>query len=437
MTHRQVSATIVALASLLAPRASGAQTLDDRSAPDAGLHIGGSVRTVAAAAQPVAPSPTPSIGAFDETLLRITFDAHPTDRLTFEAHLVQSYEYSGVASAFGPPTLGAFSLVAGDARYRALDASTDWVRTEHHAASLWIDRLNVKIRLPKADVTIGRQAIMFGKTYFWNPLDEFLPFDARQIDRDYKPGVDAVRVDVPTGPFSGVNLVVAVGREIGASGTYRSGDAFLDASWFGSAVLGRYYTTARGWDLATQAGKVYGGFEAGGGAVGEIAHLEVRGEATYLWALPGLALPAPLPGRLIESHLAATAGVGKRFENTLSLELEHFHNGAANSQNLDAALVAFAAGAAPQLSREISAITVGCEFRPILTGNFGVLHSWTDGSTLLQPTVTYSLSENSDLIVGTAVGIGPGPVVEGETTHVRSEFGSFPRAAFVEFKLYF
>lgn len=30
----------------------------------------------------------------------------------------------------------------------------------------------------------------------------FLAFDPAQFDRDYKPGVDAVRVDVPLGRFA-------------------------------------------------------------------------------------------------------------------------------------------------------------------------------------------------------------------------------------------
>ena len=94
-----------------------------------------------------------------------------------------------------------------------MDATTDWLQRSSQAASLWLDRPErPRCALPRADVTVGRQAITFGKAYFWNPLDEFLPFDARQIDRDYKAGVDAVRVDIPTSPFSGVNVVVAPGR---------------------------------------------------------------------------------------------------------------------------------------------------------------------------------------------------------------------------------
>jgi hypothetical protein len=436
-----VATTMCVLASLLLPRAAWTQTGDRGGTADdeAPLRIGGSFRTLVAAVKPVAveQGPAPAAGGFDEALLRITLSGRPTERLAFEAHFVQSYTYSSVTSTVGPATVAGFGLVVGDTRYRAIDATADWLTKTRQAASLWADRLDVKIRLPRADITVGRQAITFGKTYLWNPLDEFLPFDARQFDRDYKPGVDAVRVDVPTGRFSGVNLVAAAGREIDASGAYRGGAAVLDATWYGSAMFARYYTTVRDWDLTTQAGKVYGGYEVGAGVVGEIRRVEVRGEATYLWARPGLPLPAPLSGPLVESHLSAVVGIGKRFQNTLSLELEHFHNGAGSRHDLDAALVRYGAGVALQLSREITGMTVGYEFTPIVIGSFAALHSWSDGSTRLQPMLTYSLSANMDLLGGGVVGIGRAPIADVFATHARSEFGSTPRAVFLEFKLFF
>ena len=408
-----------------------------------GLEWGGSVRTLAGAvrSRPTAPDTSGAGGVFDQSLLRLTLDGHPTGHVAFEAHLVQSYTFSSSETGnaeLGAASLGAFGFGIGDSRYRALDAATDWLQRRSQTASLWLDRLNVRFTLPRADVTIGRQAVTFGKAYFWNPLDEFLPFDARQIDRDYKAGVDAVRVDIPAGPFSGINVVVAAGRELNAFGRYRTGDDGLAASWYGSAVLGRYFTTVRGWDAAVQAGKVYGGTQLGGGLVGEVRHLEVRAEAAYLWASPSVALPPPLSGRLIADALTAVAGVGRRFQNTLWIQLEHFHNGAATPDDLDAAFVQFATGAALNLSREITGLTVSYELTPVLTGQWATLRSWSDGSTLVEPSATRSLSDNSDLTAGAVLGFGRPPRrIDASTTHLRSEFGSFPRAVFAEMKLYF
>ncbi len=407
---------------------------------DAALQLGGSVRTLGAAVQgrAIGPATAPDVGGFSQTLLRLTAEARPSPRVAFEVHFVQSYSYASPSSGLQSGTSGGFGLAAGDSRYRALDATADWLGRPTQVASLWLDRLNVKLTLPSADITVGRQAISFGKAYFWNPLDEFLPFDARQFDRDYKAGVDAVRIDVPSGQFSGVNLVAAFGRELTPSGTSRDGDKALAASWYGSAALVRYFTTLHGWDAAGQAGKVYGGYQLGGAVAGEIKRLEVRGEAAYVWAMPNPPLPAPLSGRLIDDHLVAVGGVGRRFQNTLWIELEHFHNGAGSPENLDAALVRFARGATLDLGREITGGTASYEFLPIVTGQLAALHSWSDGSSQIQPTVSWSVGDNSDLLAGVSLGLGPAPVSdEASVSHIRSEFGSFPRAYFVEFKLYF
>jgi len=143
-------------------------------------------------------------------------------------------------------------------RYRAFDASWNFIDGEKDTfGNLWLDRFNLKLALPRADLIIGRQAITFGKAYFWNPLDLYLPFDPAQFDRDYKAGVDALRLDIPLGPFSGLNLIYVLGRELDINNQYVQ-DGNVSASWFGSSLLLRGFTHADGWDLAVQGSKVYG-----------------------------------------------------------------------------------------------------------------------------------------------------------------------------------
>jgi hypothetical protein len=427
-------AAVVAGAALVAPAAFA------QSSGEA-IKIGGRVRTIGGIlwTRGTGVPDSAEQGGFDQTLFRATLEGEPAERLTVETHVVLSYTYASLSSAAGPAgaSPGAVGLSVGDTHYRALDATADWLLDRGQAASLWLDRLNIRLALPRADVTIGRQAISFGKAYFWNPLDEFLPFDARQFDRDYKAGVDAARVDVPLGPFSGINIVAAAGRELDFFGRFRGGHEAVDASWYGSALLGRYFTTLRGWDAAVQGGKVYGGYQFGGGLVGEIGSLEVRGEAAYRWARPVLPLPPPLSGALFANHLSTVAGIGRRFQNTLWIQIEHLYNGAGSSGGLDAALVRFSTGAALQLGRNLTGVAASYQFAPLVTGQATVLHSWSDGSHLVQPTLTYSLTDNSELLAGGTVGFGRTPLASGSTAGLRTEFGSFPRAVFGELKIYF
>jgi len=72
------------------------------------------------------------------------------------------------------------------------------------------DRFNLKFDLNQVRIVIGRQAVTWGVVYFWPLLDLFAPFSPRRVDRDYKPGIDAIRATVPLGDFSEVEVIGAI-----------------------------------------------------------------------------------------------------------------------------------------------------------------------------------------------------------------------------------
>jgi hypothetical protein len=372
---------------------------------------------------------------FSQNLLRLIAAGRPTERLSYEVHGIQSYTYSSAGD--GTTESPIFETSGADRRYRALDATWDWHDGDNNLASLWLDRFNTKSALSWADITVGRQAITFGKAYFWNPLDIFLPFDPRQFDRDYKAGVDALRVDIPLGSFTGINLITVAGRELDSSREFID-DGTLDASWYGSAVLGRMFTTLKGWDLAIQGGKIYGGYQLGTGLVGEIGPIEARAEVAYFWAQDSESLPAPLKGDLVEDAFTATVGFGHRFDNTLTVEIEYFFNGAGESDDLNESFVRFSSGSSLQMSRHLTGLLVSYEFLPIITGQLIALYSWDNPSGQIQPILTWSPSDNTEVLVGASVNFGDRP--EQSSTgqvQLQSEYGTFPDFYFMQFKLYF
>ena len=372
---------------------------------------------------------------FSQNLLRLIAAGRPTQQLSYEVHGIQSYTYSSAGDETTESPI--FETSGADRRYRALDATWDWHDEDNNLASLWLDRFNAKSTLSWADITVGRQAITFGKAYFWNPLDIFLPFDPRQFDRDYKSGVDALRVDIPLGSFSGINLMTVAGRELDSSRKFID-DGTLNVSWYGSAVLGRMFTTLQGWDLAIQGGKIYGGYQLGAGLVGEIGPIEARAEAAYLWAQDSESLPAPLEGELVEDAFTATVGFGHRFDNTLTVEIEYFYNGAGESDDLNESFVRFSSGSSLQMSRHLTGLLVSYEFLPIITGQLLGLYSWDNPSGQIQPILTWSPSDNTEVLVGASVNFGDRPE-ESSTAQVQleSEYGTFPDFYFMQFKLHF
>lgn len=371
-----------------------------------------------------------------QALLRITGAGRPRDDISYEVHLVQSLSYFS-RSGEGRES-GGINLAGVKTRYRAMDEAEAWWTGEDARALLWLDRLNVKLAMDHMDLTIGRQAVTFGKAHFWNPMDVYLPFDPNQFDRDYKAGVDAVRADIPLGDFSGITWIGVPGRKLDETGNYTGGDRFLDADWYGSSVLGRFFTNINGWDLAFQGGKIYGGVQLGGGTVGEIKGLEVRAEAACFLAHDSPTLHSPLRGDLFEDHLTAVIGLGRRFENSLILEMEVLFNGGGDSDAFNTAAVRLERGAIMHLGRYLAGLLASYEFTPLINGQMAAMYSLSDRSFQVQPSILVSISDNADLLVGSTLNGGKRPKINAAgLTEIQSEFGSYPNFIFAEFKIYF
>jgi hypothetical protein len=200
------------------------------------------------------------------------------------------------------------------------------------------------------------------------------------------------------------------------------------------------FGTRGGFDLSLQGGKVYGGYQAGGGAVGEAGPLELRLEAAHLFAQPG---PALLPGllppseRLVESGTTVVAGVGHRFENTLVLESEYFWNGLGDADDLDAALLRFVGGQTLDLSEHLLGVVAQYDVLPIVVAALGTIVSLDDGSFELQPRLTWAAADEVEVVTGAIVGIGDRPASGATGLRLRSEFGTFPNLYYAEVKFYF
>ncbi len=431
----------VAAATLWLPGTARALLGDSRG--PAGLD--GSLRVVAVATD--GPESASLLGGDDsaflsQTLLRLTLAGRPRDFVSYELHVVQTVDTTSASATLGQGGLGAsvpYAPAPSDARYRALDATWDWLEESDTGAALILDRASASFHLASADITLGRQAITFGKAFFWNPLDVFLPFDPRQFDREYKAGVDAARVDIHLGPFSGINLIAAAGRTMAPTATTDDGE-LLDSSWFGSALLARAFTTLHGWDLAAQGGKVYGGYQLGAGATGELGPLALRLEAAFLDAddsPPLLAGVFPASEKLVEDGLSTVVGIGHRFDNSLSLDCEYFYNGARDPHDLQTSFTRLATGGLLAASEHLGGFVATYEFMPILFGNLAWMVSFNDGSGQIQPGLTWWASDEIGVQAGAIISYGSSPAVGLHDSVLRSEFGTSPHIFYIEPKIYF
>jgi len=391
-----------------------------RAKEDAGSSgFGASLRSVAAATRnydnPALFGAGNDSDGYSENILRLTAGGRPNDRIAFECHWVLSQDFFTAGRAAGVAGLG---LSGTSDRYRVADMEASWGDGDSSGYSL-VDRVNIKLSFPQADLTIGRQAITFGQTYFWNPLDVFSPFDPRSFDRDYKPGVDAYRLDLPMGSFGGGNIIYA-------------------SNWTGNALLVRLFGEILGWDLAVQGGKVCGGNEVGTGASGEAGPLEVRGEASWFFSKMDDPIPSSPSVKLLDDSFTGVAGLGRKITPEVGVEAEYLYNGSGLPGNLDAAAERVAAGDALHMGRHLAGVSVSWQAMPLLQTQLACLWSFSDRSLALQPGLTYSISDESELVVGALLNSGRRPSTDASgMSHLRSEFGTNPNVFYAEYKVYF
>jgi len=389
---------------------------------DKAVGFDGSFRTITAATANYAVEGAPQALQSDghaQTLLRLVLAGRPSAKLSYEAHLVHDLTMQSRALP------GGLSAASG-MRYRALDERWRWLEDGVVGSGVTLDRLNIKLALPFADITVGRQAITFGKTYFWNPLDVFLAFDPTAFDREYKRGVDALRVEIPLGYFSGVSLVGALGRPQGGHSFYRS------------ALIGRVFTTHFDWDFSAQGGKVYGGYHLGGGAGGELGPIEARFELGYFWPTEYL---RPVSATPMPQGLSAVVGVGRYFnvfERTLALQAEYLFNGRAAADVADSFLWV-AKGFLRQASPHAVGGTVSYALTPLLRGSLATIVGIAERPSLIvQPGFVYSAADEVELTAGALLAFGARPKLDaGANLVVQSEFGAYPHMFYVETKIYF
>jgi hypothetical protein len=430
-----LAAALPALLAAAAPGRAGERT--------GGFSFGASFRTVASVADnfdaPLIFGEGNDRDASLSGILRLTADGRGGAG-TFEVHLVQD-----VTASSSPLSDGAARGIVsgGAARYRALDLSRETLKGNDVRGNLFLDRLNARWRAGAADITLGRQAVSFSQAYFWNPLDIFLAFDPEAFDRSYKPGVDAVRADLALGAFSSVTLVAAAGNTfqiVPAAGGFTVEETeFQDEPWEGSALVARGRTTLRHWDVTLQGGKVSGGWQVGGGFSGEAGTLGLRGEATWLFADGGdtVLVPGGDVEPVAEDHGKAVVGADHLFASSLYVNVEYFFNGAGEDGDLAAAIPAVLTGETPNLGRHYLGAQVSYDLHPLLAGQVAWIHSLTDGSDLVTPTLRWSMADEAECVFGAILGFGDRPVAEGGVLSLTSEFGASPNLYFTELIFYF
>lgn len=308
-------------------------------------------------------------------------------------------------------------------RYRKLTGDwhheTDGDRTTRIGYTL--DRAAYKLRFDDLTLGIGRQPVDWGSGRFWQPLNVFGAFAPTDLDTDFKPGIDAAVLEWYPSPFSSLTAVHA----FSPSGS----DGIKDSS----ALYLRSQVGERS-EFALMAGHVIGNEIVGASFETDWAGLGWRVEAAHYHL-----------EQSAETAVFWIAGVDYQFEEGTFLGIEWYDHGlgATDQTTLSALpserLVAY--GLQPQLGRRVLGVTLERDITPLLRGSYlllfsplGESDSRLGNSTLQQVNLTYSVSNESDLLLSLQYASGRGLDQQADP---RSEFGHLPTGLTLRFRTYF
>ncbi len=344
------------------------------------------------------------------TSLRLRFGGEPRRWFGYETHLrLEDSLFTRPAAASLPGV-----TEAGGPLFRGFGQGPAWAEDEHHRLSAEVAYANLRFSYRDADLVIGRQAITFGRSFFWNPTDWLASFTPTEIDREYKAGVDAAR------------LSLALGRTGGAELLYAYGDGGERDE---SALVARAFTNLAGWDLEVLGGSVwiddrlgfaFSGDLAGAGLRGELSRHEPRNEASVD------------DGE--KDFLRATLEADYRWPSSLFLIMELHYNGWGSRDVEDYAGLfsspRLLTGQVTNVGRRYLGTRLSYEITPIAVISLAVLVNLDDGSGLVYPTFTRTLSDESRLALGANLPWGPAPGADG----LRSEYGSYAATLWLQWQ---
>lgn len=312
----------------------------------------------------------------------------------------------------------------------ATESLTQWLplqgtiaEGEHGRWTHRVDRLSVSIPVgDRIEVSAGREAVSWATTLFLTPADPFAPFDPADPFRDYRAGVDVARLQVYAGTFTQFDAVL--------NPTDVGDETNLTALLRGTTLVGP-------WELGGWGGMI---FDRPGAAV----------SATVTrW---GMAFRAEgsVRDEPDETVWRAAAGMDRNFtlagrDLYVAAEYQYDGFGAASGTDLVSTVlsVPYMRGELQVLGRHEAALQAMWQASPLVSVEWLTLWSLSDGSVLLSPAASLSLSNELTGRAGMYLGFGsetrPAPSIPGapDTQLPASEYGIVPASLYLSVTAYF
>ncbi|WP_242344173.1 hypothetical protein [Anaeromyxobacter terrae] len=311
--------------------------------------------------------------------------------------------------------------VAPSWRLRPLDASIaqgDGLSWRHE-----LDRAAVQLQDPRGTLTVGRQAVGWGRGVVFGAVDLFNPFTPLEVDREWRRGIDAVRGEARLGDTSSFEaLWVGAERagDMAAAGRLRMGRGEVDGELVG------------GW----RAGDAFGGAVLSAAA----GDAELHAEAAAFRARD----PLPAGGVLGSDRLAlkGVAGASNHFTVwkgiTVVAEYHYATFGARRARDLgrlalDPAFRERLLRGDTQIpGRHALAVVATSELSEVVTGTLTALLAPDDGSGVVAPQLKLDLGDKVTVLASLYLPFGAAP----SGLELRSFYGTSALTGFVQVAVY-
>jgi len=367
---------------------------------------------------------------------RLLLEGGLAARVDYRANLF--FELSRSPAALGGGALATAGSFASP--YRNSRLAWDAWESGAVAGRLGLDRLSVDVHLAPLELSVGRMPLNYSVTQILTPNDLFAPFSAAAINKVYKPGVDALRLNHALGPLASLELAAVMGSD--AAGVPR---------WAQTALLTRASAVAWGVQWAVLGGKLAERWFVGASLQGEAGPLGLRAEGHV--GFPDIDGDGRLdadepqdydsvPGRRV--HLHAAAGVDHTFDwrsLNLAFEAMYLSDGGARPALYAARLARLLPDELLYLNRMYLALSVSGEILPILRAAALALWNTQDLSGLAALTLIYSAADEVDVAGGLLLPWGARSAADagaaGAAAAIESEYGLVPLTVFVESRVYF
>lgn len=312
------------------------------------------------------------------------------------------------------------ALALGQGRLPATWLPLDWSIVDGPQLTLR-DRIDwgyVRLAKGPASLTIGRQPITFGRGALWTPEDLVDPFSPFQIDTEFKPGLDAARLDL------------AIGRDVTLAVVGVAGDAEhgrdLTIRTDGSAVMQRLEVAVGTTRLGMMSGYIRGDAVGALDLFIDLHGADLHGEVT------GTYVP-DADRRPFDRKLFGRAVLGSTFELSSRLHgtVEAYWNGSGSTHPADYAAELMSprlqSGETYNLGMFYGGAVLDFTAHPLVHIATAAIVNAIDDSALIAPSVHFNASSNTMLIAGAFVPVGAKP----------NEFALYPMLFHFDLKTYF